>query len=309
MAGKQTRRGDPRLVVVGSVGIDTVETPSARRENLLGGSVSYACAAAAFFVPVGMVGVVGDDFPDSFLALYRRFGIDLTGLQRAKGRTFRWSGVYESNMNQRRTRETQLNVFESFSPDLPAPYRRCPFLFLANISPELQLHVLSQLEKPRFVAADTMDLWIRTAPKLLLQVISRVNMLVLNESEAQLLTGEHNLLRAAKRIQGLGPSHVVIKKGEHGALVASRNMAFALPAYPLEKVVDPTGAGDAFAGGLMGKLARNDKVSDRAIRLAVAYGTVVASFGVESFSLGRLARISFRDIEKRVGAFRGMLRL
>jgi sugar/nucleoside kinase (ribokinase family) len=303
-----TRAKNIRLVVVGSVGLDTIETPFEKREDLLGGSVSYACAAASFFAPVGMVGVVGDDFPARFLKSYRDFGIDLRGLRRARGKTFRWSGLYEADMNRRRTLETHLNVFESFSPDLPAAYRACPFLFLANISPELQSHVLSQLTHPRFVAADTMDLWINTARDSLMQVVARVQMLMLNDTEAQQLADERNPVRAARKILSWGPRYVVVKKGEHGALLFSRDGVFAVPAYPLETVRDPTGAGDAFAGGLMGALASRGRVDGEALRRAMAYGTVVASFGVESFSLERLTGISRRDIVARMGEFCRMVR-
>ena len=295
---------DVQLVIVGSIGLDTVATPRDRREEILGGSVSYACAAASFFARVGMVGIVGNDFPESCVDLYRRFGIDLAGLQRAAGRTFRWSGVYEADLNSRRTLLTELNVFGSFMPELPAAYRRAPFVFLANISPELQLHVLSQAEAPKFVAADTMDLWIATAREPLMKVIRSVDLLTLNESEARLLAGEHNLVKAARRILEWGPEHVIVKKGEHGALLFSRQGTAAIPAFPLEDVLDPTGAGDTFAGGLMGALAETGGVDAATLRRAMAYGAVVASFGVEAFSLERLERLTRAEIEARLGAYR-----
>ena len=298
-----------KLVVVGSVGLDTIETPSARRKAVLGGSVSYACAAASFFAPVGMVGVVGTDFPDRHMDLYGHFGIDVEGLQQVKGKTFRWSGVYEANMNSRRTLETRLNVYESFSPELPPAYRNSPYLFLANISPTLQLHVLSQMKKPVFVAADTMNFWINTAREPLAQLLARIQLLLVNETEALELTGETNLVRAAKAILTYGPRYVIVKKGEHGAFLFSRSGFFAVPAFPLLDVCDPTGAGDAFAGGLMGALARSGETSEKAIRRAMAYGTVVASFGVESFSLDRMQALSRREIAARLNAFKRMVSL
>lgn len=299
----------PKLVVVGSVGLDTIETPMTRREGILGGSVSYACAAASFFAPTGMVGVVGTDFPEAYLELYRDFGIDLQGLQRVEGKTFRWSGVYEADMNNRRTLATDLNVFGQFMPELPADYREAPFLFLANISPELQLHVLQQARVPEFVAADTMDLWINVARDPLMEVIAAVDLLTLNESEARLLAGEHNLVRAARKIMGWGPECLIIKKGEHGAMLFSAGGMFVVPAYPLESVQDPTGAGDTFAGGFMGALAEGGRVDPTAIRTAMAYGSVVASFGVEAFSLDRLKRLSRTEIDQRLQAFRDLISL
>lgn len=294
------------LVIVGSVGIDTIETPHQRRESILGGSASYACAAASFFVRTGMVGVVGTDFPPKFTSLYHSFGIDLAGLQVKEGFTFRWSGVYEANMDHRRTLSTELNVFASFNPDLPPSYRDAPFLFLANISPELQLHVLDQVHKPRFVLLDTMDLWINVAREPLLEVIGKVSMLTLNESEARHLTGEHSLLKAARRLLDHGPRYICIKKGENGSVLFDREHIFIVPAYPLEEVLDPTGAGDTFAGGFIGSLARSGDISESGIRKAMTYGSVVASFGVEQFSLERLESLSLEDIEARAALFRAM---
>lgn len=302
------RSGAPSLVVVGSIGIDTIETPTAKRPNILGGSASYACAAASFFAPVGLVGVVGTDFPQAHLDLYRSLGINLDGLQTVEGKTFQWEGVYEANMDNRRTIRTELNVFADFKPELPASYRKAPYLFLANISPGLQLHVLDQIEKPRFVVADTMDLWINTAKEDLLKVIRRVDLLTLNESEARHFTGKKALLRAARVLLELGPKYVLIKKGEHGSVLFSKDGIFLMPAYPLEDVHDPTGAGDSFAGGFMGALAANGDTGERAIRRAMVYGSVVASFGVEEFSLDRLRTLTVEQIEERAELFRGMMR-
>ncbi len=298
-----------QLVVVGSIGLDTIETQSARKVDILGGSVSYACAAASFFTSTGMVGVVGTDFPEADLNIYRGFGIDLQGLQTAKGKTFRWSGVYEQDMNNRRTVSTDLNVFGSFMPELPDDYTNAPFLFLANISPELQLHVLSQAKAAKFVAADTMDLWINIARKPLMEVIAAVDLLTLNESEARLITGVNNLVKAAKTILEWGPEFVAIKKGEHGAMLFSKTSVFVVPAYPLEVVHDPTGAGDTFAGGFMGALSEGGEINDSTIRRAMAYGSVVASFGVEDFSLNRLQTLSRSEIEHRFEDFRRLTHL
>ena len=298
-----------QLVIVGSVGLDTIETPAARHADVLGGSASYACAAASFFTRTGMVGVVGGDFGDDYLDIYRGFGFDLNGLQIRAGRTFRWSGVYEDNMDNRRTLSTELNVFADFAPDLPENYRRAPFLFLANIAPALQLRVLDQIRRPRFIVADTMDLWINTALKDLKKVIRRIDLLTLNESEARRLTGEHTLIKAARHLLGWGPQYVIIKKGEHGAVLFSRRGTFLMPAYPLEEVHDPTGAGDTFAGGFIGYLANAGTVSEPAIRRAMLYGSVVASFNVEAFSLNRLRNLKRRDIERRIRDFEQMLHI
>ena len=299
---------DVKLVVVGSIGLDTIETPVERRAEVLGGSVSYACAAASFFVPVGMVGVVGSDFPRPCLELYNSFGIDVQGLQQVDGETFRWSGVYEADMNRRRTLETRLNVYESFSPELPPAYRVSPYLFLGNISPTLQWHVLAQMKKPRFVAADTMNLWIDTTRKELLKLLKRIQLLLVNESEALELTGERNLVRAAGKILEYGPRYVIVKKGEHGAFLFSRSGLFVIPAFPVEEVRDPTGAGDSFAGGFMGALALGGATHEKAIRMAMAYGTVLASFGVEAFSLDRMKGLSRRTITARLNALKRMVR-
>jgi sugar/nucleoside kinase (ribokinase family) len=296
------------LVIVGSVGIDTIETPRDKREGILGGSASYACAAASFFTGVGMVGVVGTDFPERYHAAYKHFKINTEGLQVRPGETFRWSGVYEANMDNRRTISTELNVFATFSPELPQAYTTCPYLFLGNISPGLQMHVLDQVAKPRFVVLDTMDLWINVAKEDLLKVIRRVTMLTLNESEARHLSGEHALVKAARKLLSLGPKYVLIKKGEHGSILFSKKSIFMMPAFLLEDVVDPTGAGDTFAGGFLGALARSGAVSQSAIRKAMVYGSVVASFGVEDFSLDRLGKLTLDEIEARAALFRKMTR-
>ncbi|MFH1477992.1 MAG: PfkB family carbohydrate kinase [Verrucomicrobiota bacterium] len=296
------------LIVVGSIALDTIKTPAAARRNILGGSVSYACAAASFFARAGLVGVVGRDFPARYRAVFDKFHIDQRGLQAADGKTFRWSGVYERNLNNRRTLSTDLNVFADFTPDLPPAYRASPFLFLANIAPELQLRVLAQMCAPRFVAADTMDLWLKTARRALLKVIRRVDMLLINDSEARELTGEEHLVQAARRVLAMGPRYVVIKKGEHGSLLFSKHGLALVPAYPVDEVHDPTGAGDAFAGGLIGVLARTRRITPGTVRRAMVYGACVASFAVESFGLEKLQTIRRADIETRVRQFLRMIR-
>lgn len=300
---------DPKLVIVGSVGIDTIETPSEKRPDILGGSASYACPAASFFSKSGMVGVVGTDFPDEHRETWLGMGVDLEGLQTVEGRTFRWHGVYENNMDNRSTVSTELGVFESFTPELPARYRNAPFLFLGNISPELQLHVLDQMEEPQFVLADTMDLWINIARESLEKVIGRVDMLTVNESEARLLTGEHTLVAAARHLLRMGPEYVLIKKGESGSMLFADDHIFMLHAYPLERFKDPTGAGDTFAGGMMGALAELGEVTEKNLRRAMGYGSVVASFGVEEFSLERLQGIGRGDVDARFEEFIGMIRI
>ena len=295
-----------QLTIVGSIGIDTIETPQEKRADILGGSVSYACAAASFFTQSGMVGVIGTDFPQHFRDIWTRMNIDLSGLQTLEGQTFRWSGVYEENMDHRRTLSTELNVFEDFTPELPQPYRDAPYLFLGNIHPALQLHVLDQVDSPKFVLIDTMDLWINIAKESLSEVISRCDMLTLNESEAQLFTGEQQLLKAAKALLELGPTYVLIKKGGNGSMLYSREGLFLLHAYPLDTLTDPTGAGDSFAGGLMGALAASGKTDLPSIREAMLYGSVVASFGVEAFSLDRFETLDRDQVEARVDAFKSM---
>lgn len=296
-----------KLVIVGSVGLDTIATPKSRRARVLGGSVTHACAAASFFVKTGMVGVVGADFPAAHLKLYRRLGVDVRGLRKSKGRTFRWSGVYETDMNNRRTLKTELNVLAQFEPVLPGNYRAAPFLFLANMQPALQMRVLDQMKAPRFVAVDTMDLWIRTARPEVEAVLRRADLVMLNDSEARQLTGETNLVRAGKRAREMGARYVAIKKGEHGAMLFSREGVYLLPAFPVENVVDPTGAGDTFAGGFLGALAKGGRTDTRAIRRALALGAVMASFCVEAFGPDRVASLTAAMIGKRRRSFVRMM--
>lgn len=287
------------VLVVGSTALDSIKTPTEHHPRLLGGSASYAAVAASFFSPVKMVGVVGDDFPKPHLKLYKKHKIDLEGLQIVAGKTFHWSGEYELNMNNRRTLETELGVFETFTPRLPVSYQQSPFVLLANIAPALQHHVLDQMRRPKLVVADTMDLWLNIALPELLKLLKRVDGFVLNESEARQLTGEHNLVRAAKKIHRLGPKYVIVKKGEHGAILSTRDKLFVAPAFPLHDVVDPTGAGDSFVGGMMGYLQSARGPVEANLRRAILYGTVLASFCCEGFGLNALTRVTPKAITRR----------
>ena len=296
------------LVVVGSVALDTVETPSETRENLLGGSAAYFCYAASYFTPVRLVSVVGEDWPGEHTELLKSRNIDTTGLQVVPGaKTFRWRARYLEDMNQRETLDVQLNVMNQFDPVLPEEYRRCRFLFLANDPPVLQLNVLRQCRGATLTVADTMDLWINNQREELLELLGQIDGLVLNDSEAKLLTGEGNLVRAGHRVRELGPRFVVIKKGEHGAMFFSRHETYVLPAFPTAEVVDPTGAGDSFAGGMMGYLAEQGNFEPKTLKAAMAYGTVAASFTVEDFSLDRLQKIEREDLDRRMEQYRRML--
>jgi sugar/nucleoside kinase (ribokinase family) len=295
----------PDLCVVGTLAFDDVETPSGARRGVLGGSATYFGVAASCFARVGVVGVVGGDFPEEHLALLRRRGIDLAGLEtRQDGRTFHWSGRYEGAMDQAQTLVTDLNVLAEFAPRLPEAYRDAPFVFLANTDPNIQMSVLDQLRAPRLVALDTMNLWIRIARPALEKVLRRVDGLVVNDAEARQLTGKGNLIAAGRALLGFGPRFVILKKGEHGSFLFSRERSFALPSYPVEHVVDPTGAGDSFAGGLFGFLAGTGETGAAAVAQAMLYGTVVASFTVEDFSLGALADLSREQVEARAGDLR-----
>lgn len=290
--------GGPMLTV-GSVALDTVSTPFGKVQEALGGAASYASVAASLFTRTRVVAVVGEDFPEEHVQALAARGVDLTGLARAPGRTFRWAGYYEYDLAQAHTIATELNVFESFRPALPESYRDSPYVFLANIDPRLQLAVLDQVRRPRLVACDTMNYWIEQAPEALRAVLARVDIALMNEAEARQLCGETNLLRAARRVLELGPGVVVIKKGEHGCLMLSHTSYFAAPGYPLEEVRDPTGAGDTFAGGLVGYLARCGEEGEEALRRAIICGTVMASFAVEAFSLDRLLRLTPEEIAER----------
>lgn len=296
------------VLVVGSIALDTVKTPVEEHADLLGGSASYAAVGASFFSPVNLVGVVGDDFPGAHVDYFRTRRIDLDGLKTERGKTFRWSGEYMWDLNTRETRSVELNVFEHFTPTLPASYSDTPFVLLANIAPKLQSHVLDQMKRPHFIIADTMDLWINIANDDLRALLPRVDMLILNDGEARQFTKETSLIKAGTKIRGMGPRFVAIKKGEHGCLLFGDNQFFSCGAYPLEDIHDPTGAGDTFAGGLAGYLAaqNHSEIDFAQLRKAVVYGSVLASFNVEAFSLERLRTLTQNDIDERYEMFRLM---
>jgi len=287
------------VLVVGTVGIDRVETPHGERSDLLGGSASFAGLAASFHAPVSLNSVVGEDFPAHHRAIWEKRKIDLSGLQVVQGKTFRWHGQYEQNMNNRRTISTDLNVVADFQPQLPEGQKKLPFVLLGNLAPDLQHSVLDQMQKPKFVVADTMNLWIDIARSRLLELLPRIDLLILNDSEATQLSDEPNLVRAARWLRERGPRYVAVKKGEHGCFLSGPEGAFAAPAVPLEQVLDPTGAGDTFAGGLTGYLAGQKEANLSTLAQGVIEGTILASFTVEDFSLNRLASLSEKEIASR----------
>ena len=291
------------VLVVGSVALDSVETPFGKAEEALGGSGTFFSASASHFTPVRLVGVVGDDYPIDKLQVLAERGVDLTGVERMEGESFRWRGRYRHDLNSAETLETRLGVFSHFRPKIPEQFKKTPYVFLANIDPRLQLEVLRQVEQPKLVACDTMNFWIESRRSDLMLLLPHVNILLLNDAEARQLTECANLVKAARWIMERGPGHVIIKKGEHGAFMFTRESIFFAPAYPLEDVFDPTGAGDAFAGGFMGYLAKTGKLDDAHLRRAVVYGSTMGSFAVERFSIERLLEISTRDIASRLGAF------
>ena len=293
------------VLVVGSIAIDDIKTQVEQHTNLLGGSASYGSVSARFFHPTDLVGIVGSDFPRQYLELFRARDINLEGLEIAPGKTFRWSGEYEADLNKRQTLLVELNVFDKFDPKLPASYRSDPIILLGNISPALQSHVLDQVEQPLFVIADTMDLWIATTRPELMELLKRIDLLVLNEGEARQLTEEEALLKAARKILTLGPKYVAIKKGEHGCLLFSNTEYFSCAAFPLEEIRDPTGAGDTFAGGFAGYLASlgKERFEFEDLKRAVVHGSLMASYCVEAFSLNRLFELTPADIQSRYKAF------
>jgi sugar/nucleoside kinase (ribokinase family) len=295
------------VLIVGSIALDTVKTPVEEHADLLGGSATYAALGASFFSPVRLVGIVGDDFPASEFDFWKSRNIDAAGVQRVSGKTFRWSGEYAWDMNTRETRSVALNVFEQFRPELPRTYRETDFVLLANIAPALQSHVLDQMERAHFVVADTMDLWIETTRADLDALLPRVDLLILNDSEARELTKETSLIKAGRKIRESGPKYVAIKKGEHGALLFGENEFFSCGAYPLEDIHDPTGAGDTFAGGMAGYLtSRKTDPTFADLRRAIIYGSVLASFNVEAFSLERLRTLTMEEIAERYQMFKAM---
>lgn len=294
------------LLIVGSVALDTVETPLGREENVLGGAAVYAAVAASLFTPVNLVGAVGSDFPNEHLDFLRARNIDLQGLQITDGETLRWSGFYEGDLNQAVTRDIALNVFADFHPRLPETYRDARFVFLANIDPDLQLEVLQQVHDPRLVVCDTMNFWIENKPERVREVLRHSNVVFINDAEARQLCDTYNLVQAAHTLLALGPQAVIIKKGEHGAILFTQNDCFSAPSYPLEKVADPTGAGDTFAGGFVGYVAAQDELTAATLRKATVYGSVLASYNIQEFSLNRMRRLTAADVEARFAEFKAL---
>ena len=299
--------GGNRVLVVGSVALDSVETPFGRADDVLGGSGTYFSSSASHFTPVQLVGVVGDDYPIEKLQPLAARGVDLSGLERATGSSFRWRGRYRHDLNSAETLETHLGVFSNFRPKIPAAFRDAPFVFLGNIDPRLQLQVLEQVEKPRLVACDTMNFWIESRRPELIELLGHVDLITLNDGEARQLTEHTNLVKAAKWILAKGPRYVVIKKGEHGAFMFTADNVFFAPAYPLESVFDPTGAGDSFAGGFIGSLAASGDLSEASMRRAVVVGSAMGSFAVEQFSNARLMELTRAEIDARVREFQQLV--
>lgn len=295
------------VLIVGSLAYDDLEMPSGTFENVVGGAATYASIAASLLCPVRLVGVIGEDFPDLVISDLQKRGVDTAGVEKAKGKTFRWRGRYSKDLNSRETLDTQLNVFADFRPKIPAAFKSTPYVLLGNIHPALQLEVLAQIEKPKMVVADTMNFWITGEAKLLGEVLSKVDLLVINDEEARELTGVHNLVKAAAEIRKRGPKHLIVKRGEHGALYFDDAGAFFAPAYPLEDVVDPTGAGDSFAGGLMGYLTRVGTLEHPAMRRAIYFGSALGSFCVEGIGPRRLLDVSQSDLKKRMAEFMSLV--
>jgi sugar/nucleoside kinase (ribokinase family) len=291
------------MLVVGSVAQDTIHNHLGTHPYVLGGSATFASLAGRLFAPTKLVGVVGDDFPAASVQLLKDKGIDTTGLEVAPGKTFHWEGRYSDDLTSRESIKTELNVFADFHPKIPAAHRTTPFVMLGNIHPDLQVEVLEQIEKPKLVIADTMNFWITGTPKELARMLARIDLLVINEEEARLLAGVHNIAKAARALIAMGPRIVVIKRGEYGALLFEGDTVFSAPAYPVEDVVDPTGAGDTFAGGMLGLLAAEDRVDSATLRRAVIYGSVVASYCVEGISVGRIASVTMNEVKSRYTAF------
>jgi sugar/nucleoside kinase (ribokinase family) len=292
------------LLVVGSVAFDAIETPFGKVDRTLGGAASYFALAASYFAPVRVVGIVGDDFTEKDKAVFRGRGIDLAGVEHAPGKTFFWAGRYSQNMNERTTLATELNVFAEFRPTLPDPYLDSSYIFLGNIDPTLQRSVLHQVQrKPKVVGLDTMNYWIDRTPAELRETLKHTQILMINDDETRQLTGEHNLMRAARHVFKLGPRTLVIKRGEHGALMVHDKFLFSVPGFPLEEVHDPTGAGDSFAGGFMGYLARAGRLNENSLRCAMVYGSVLGSFAVERFGVERLTKLTRREITARARLF------
>jgi sugar/nucleoside kinase (ribokinase family) len=292
------------LLVVGTVALDSVKTPFGRVENALGGSATYFSAAASYFADVRLVAVIGEDFPKEHVQFLKSRSIDTRGLETQKGETFRWKGEYGYDLNEANTLATHLNVLATFKPNIIDDYKDSDIVFLANIDPEIQLEVLGQVKKPKLVACDTMNYWIASKPEALKKTLKNVDLLTINEAEIRQLSGEASVVKASKSVQAMGPKTIIIKRGSYGALMFNGRSAFSAPAYPLESVFDPTGAGDSFAGGFMGYLASTLNFSEESMRKAVIFGSVMASLNVESFSLDRLRNLDYKEIEGRYREFK-----
>jgi len=294
------------LLVVGSLGLDDIETPFGKVQSVLGGSASYFSIAASIFTDVNVVAVVGEDFPDEHLNLLESKGINIKGIQQAEGKTFRWQGRYGYDLGNPETLGTYLNVFEKFDPKIPEEYKESDYVFLANIEPELQLNVLKQVDSPKLVACDTMNFWIENKKEALLEVLKNVDILIINDSEARELGQDSFMTKAARNILDMGPRTLIVKRGEYGALKFSKDGIFWAPSYPLEEVLDPTGAGDSFAGGFMGFISRENEITSSNLKRSVVYGCVVASFTVEDFSVNRLSDLKEEELNTRHQAFMGL---
>ncbi len=292
------------ILVVGSVAFDSVKTPFGEADDILGGSATYFSVAASYFAPVRVVAVVGKDFGDEHVGVFHRHKIDIEGLTRVAGSTFRWKGEYGYDLNEARTLDTKLNVFETFNPVIPESYRSSEYVFLGNIDPELQLKVLEQIKRPRVVACDTMNFWIKGKVDAVKRTIEHVDILIINDAETRMLAGEPNLVRAANKVLGMGPKTLIVKRGEYGVLMFHEQSVFGAPAFPLEDVFDPTGAGDSFAGGFMGALAHAGEVNESIFRRGIIFGSVMASFNVEKFSLERLTNLTRAEIDQRFKQFK-----
>jgi sugar/nucleoside kinase (ribokinase family) len=292
------------ILVVGSVAFDSLKTPFGEADEILGGSATYFSVAASYFSPVRVVAVVGNDFPDRHMEVFRKHNVDVGGLSQVPGRTFRWKGEYGYDLNDARTIDTQLNVFETFKPVIPEAHRSSEYVFLGNIDPELQLSVLEQIKRPRVVACDTMNFWIKGRPEAVKKTIAHVDILIINDAETRMLANEANLVRAANRIMAMGPKTLIVKRGEYGVLMFNGKSIFGAPAFPLEDVYDPTGAGDTFAGGFMGALAQAQEVTERTFRRCIIFGSVMASFNVEKFGLQRLTDLTRTEIDERFRQFK-----
>jgi sugar/nucleoside kinase (ribokinase family) len=292
------------LLVVGSIALDSVKTPFGKVEEVLGGSATYFSVAASYFTGINLVAVVGNDFPEEHYNLLKEKDVNLKGLEKVDGKTFRWVGEYGYDLNEAHTIDTRLNVFETFEPKIPKEYEDIEYVFLANIDPEIQLRVLTQVKNPKLVACDTMNYWIEGKPDVLKELLKKVDILTINESEVRELTGEPNLVKAASIVKSYGVKYLIVKRGEYGVLMFGPESIFHAPAYPLEYIYDPTGAGDSFAGGFLGYLTNTDNLSENSYRQAIIFGSVMASFNVEAFSLDRLKGLSHHDIEERFKEFK-----